>query len=342
MGDAMLGKLIGVLMFALTSFACQEEDLVCSMPGEEREIAQTKISRDCWQYKYKLNCNTESKNDCENIPADDCLFLSEECKDEIKIGEEKFCINHKQNFICGESDDLEEEKLDIVQAKSMNARELTCNMMCLDGNCSAIRKAALEDNKELSDAAGILNGILEAKKDLSGDKLISVFKGSSEHCDKVITGALKCCDLEGWINGRLGFGCNANERNLAKKRKKKKCVEVGPYCAKKIKPFGCVKKRIVYCCYDSIVGRIINQETKRQLGLNNGDPRNPNCGGITLEDLNKVDLSQANFKDFYDEVLVPNIKLPDVQINAQANSQSATNIMKAPNKNGFNKKFKHD
>jgi len=320
---------------------CEEMDSVCTAPGGTREFEGTNVYKPCWAYTYGLNCDKKSKNDCDKISVDDCLFSSEECAEKMKIGDSEVCINKRYTYACEKESTYETEAMALDENPTADVKDLMCKTMCLDGNCSAIKKAAIEVNSELQDAAAVLNGVLNAKKDLEGDKLISVFKGSAEHCDRVITDALKCCDLKGWIEGKLGFGCNAAEKNLAQKRKDKKCVHVGRYCREKLAG-GCIKKRNVYCCYDSIVGRIINQEAKKQLGLNNGTAKNPNCGGITLEDLSKVDLSKANFQDFYDGILAPNIRLPDFQVNSEINTQAATNIMNAPDKNGFNENFKHD
>ena len=261
MGKKMLGKLVAIISIFYSSLLyaeCIEVEANCTIPSQTRKVKGTNVHRDCWQYGYKLDCNNMSKNDCDKISVDDCLFSSEECAEKMKIGDSEVCINKRYTYACEKESTYETDAIALDENPTDDAKDLMCKTMCLDGNCSAIKKAAVEENQELQDAAAVLNGVLDAKKDLEGDKLISVFKGNSEHCDRVITDALKCCDLKGWIEGKLGFGCNAAEKNLAQKRKEKKCVYVGRYCRDKVAG-GCVKKRKVYCCYDSIVGRIMAQ-----------------------------------------------------------------------------------
>ena len=203
-----------------------------------------------------------------------------------------------------------------------------CKMMCLDGNCDAIRRAKTEENQELSEAAAMLNALSEAKKGIEGDTLINVFKGAAETCKKGGFNYLNCCSLKGW-GENFGAECGEEAKNLAKKRRHKKCVKVGKFCSKKIKPFGCATRKTTFCCYDSILAKIINQEAKKQLGIGNGSPQNPICGGLSLEDLQKVDLSKADFSEFYREIVVPSIKLPNVGIDVKINAESATKIKDA-------------
>jgi len=313
-------KLILVMMISMTAFAedCEEQELVCVGGPETREFEGTNVYKDCWQYKYKLNCDKKSKNDCTKISADDCLFAKEECienKDEL-------CLNYRQDFVCEKEEEHEEEREELINTN--NAKTLLCSTMCLDGNCGAIKKAATEENQELTEAAAMLNALSEAKKGIEGNTL-NVFKGKGETCKKEPLNFLNCCSLKGWGES-FGAECGEEAKNLVKKRLHKKCVEVGKFCSKKIRPFGCTTRKTTFCCYDSILAKIINQEAKRQLGIGNGTPQSPNCGGLTLEALEKVDLSKTDFGEFYREIVVPNIKIPSPQIDAKTNAKTAEEI----------------
>ena len=91
---------------------------------------------------------------------------------------------------------------------------------------------------------------------------------------------------------------------------------------------GCVIERTTFCCYDSIIAKIINQEAKKQLGRNNGDAENPSCSGLNKEDLERIDLSNVDFTEFYEEIVVPNINIPNIAIDAKSNADSAAEIAK--------------
>ena len=322
--DKNMFKLIMVvaMIISMAAFAedCEEQELVCVGGPETREFEGTDVYKDCWQYKYKLNCDKKSKNDCAKISADDCLFVKEECiekKDEV-------CLNHRQDFVCEKEEEHEEEREELINTNGPNAKGLLCKTMCLDGDCDAIKKAATEENQELSEAAATLNALSEAKKGIEGNT-VNVFKGGAATCKKDLVNFLNCCSLKGWGES-FGAKCGENAKNLVKKRLHNKCVEVGKFCSKKIKPFGCTSRKTTFCCYDSILAKIINQEAKKQLGISNGTPKVPNCDGVALEDFDKVDLSKADFSEFYREIVVSNINIPDVQIDVKTNTKTAEEI----------------
>ena len=219
------------------------------------------------------------------------------------------------------------EKL-IKEGDNVDGKDLLCAALCLDGNCDAVKKANMEQDKDLTQAVAMLNALKDAKKGILGDDLINVFKGESEHCDKKWKGYTNCCTKFGGWGKALGAGCSPEAKNLAKKRKEKKCVEIGTFCYTKVPILGCVIERTTFCCYDSIIAKIINQEAKKQLGRNNGDAENPSCSGLNKEDLERIDLSNVDFTEFYEEIVVPNINIPNIHIDAKSNADSAAEIAK--------------
>ena len=89
MGEAMLERIKHLLFIAIlliTIFsnnnayaACDEKDLYCSIPGGTRRVNGVDVKRDCWQYKYKMDCARNSKNDCHKIDHDNCTMVAEDC-----------------------------------------------------------------------------------------------------------------------------------------------------------------------------------------------------------------------------------------------------------------------
>ena len=307
---------------------CEEQDIYCSIPGGSKVIEGIEVHRDCWQYKYKMNCNRITKNDCKKIDVNICNFVGEECLHQEKEGDLSYCGNLKRKYACERQIEWEEEKIELIKdGEVVDGKDLLCASLCLDGNCDAVKKAPMEKDNDLSKAAAMLTALKDAKKGIVGDALVNVFKGSAEHCDKKFANYTNCCKLKSW-GGAVGASCSPETKNLAKKRREKKCINLGTYCASK-KAGICGRKRTTFCCYDSIIARIINQEAKRQLGRNNGTAENPECGGLNIEDLEKVDLSKADFKDFYDDIVIPNINIPDVKIDATANAKNTEDITKS-------------
>ncbi len=323
--------LVILLSFLLTdnSFAaCDEKDVYCAIPGGTRRVNGVDVHRGCWQYKYKMDCVRNSKNDCHKMSHNDCTMVAEDCILNEEEGGLKYCGNLKRKFACEREISWEEEKTELIkEGDAKDGKDLLCAALCLDGNCDAVKKADMEKDNDLTQAAAMLNALKDAKKGIIGDDLINVFKGSDEHCDKKITSYTNCCTKMGGWGKALGAKCSPEAKNLAKKRKGKKCVKIGIFCKSKFLG-ACVIKRTAFCCYDSIISKIINQEAKKQLGRNNGDAEHPNCTGLSKEDLEKIDLENVDFTEFYDEIVAPNINIPNIQIDAKSNAGAADDIAK--------------
>lgn len=91
--------------------------------------------------------------------------------------------------------------------------------------------------------------------------------------------------------------CEEEEFMLGAKKETKVCHFVGSYCASD-SPFGCVEKRESYCCFNSPLGRIIQEQARPQLGQEWGDAKNPQCEGLRIEDLPKIDWSQIDISEW--------------------------------------------
>lgn len=91
--------------------------------------------------------------------------------------------------------------------------------------------------------------------------------------------------------------CSEDELGLAVDVDLLKTHYVGSYCAKK-SVLGCVEKRQSYCVFSSPLARIINEQARPQLGRNWGTPKTPDCSGITLDEMNRLDWSQIDLGEW--------------------------------------------
>ena len=66
----------------------------------------------------------------------------------------------------------------------------------------------------------------------------------------------------------------------------------------------CIEKRQTYCCYQSPLSRIMNEQIRKQgdiLGVEFdgfGTPREPKCAGIPLEKVDKVDWDRIDLSEW--------------------------------------------
>lgn len=93
------------------------------------------------------------------------------------------------------------------------------------------------------------------------------------------------------------YKCEPEEFELATKKDTKSCHYAGSYCADEV--LGqCLEKRESYCCYNSPLSRIINEQIRPQLARPFGDPKNPDCGGITVSEVGSIDWSKVDLGEW--------------------------------------------
>lgn len=97
---------------------------------------------------------------------------------------------------------------------------------------------------------------------------------------------------------RLIWECTEDEFTLGVQRALKACHRVGSYCRKSV--FGaCIESRDSYCCFNSPLSRILNEQLRGPAGLGGyGRAKNPNCAGIPVAALAEVDWSRVDLSEW--------------------------------------------
>jgi len=153
-------------------------------------------------------------------------------------------------------------------------------------------------------------GINDKKNDGEVDEngckgTVYIFNGRDLRCRPpgFQTGFSDCCKkTKTWFG--LGY-CNQSEKELAALRSWGKldgqCHYVGKYCAVKVLGI-CLQKKKTYCCFNSVLARIVQEQGREQLGLDWGSPKSPNCRGFTPEEFQKLDFSKMDFSEWYSDL----------------------------------------
>ena len=95
----------------------------------------------------------------------------------------------------------------------------------------------------------------------------------------------------------LAFPCEEEEYELSARRHTRVCHYNGSYC--KTEVLGtCIEKRKSYCCYNSPLSRIIQEQVKLQGVGSWGTAKHPNCDGLTLPQLSLVDWDAVDFSEW--------------------------------------------
>ena len=104
--------------------------------------------------------------------------------------------------------------------------------------------------------------------------------------------------------------CEQAEQVLAMKRDNRLCHGVGSYCSSRLPIIRlCIETTESYCCFNSRLARILNEQGRAQLGRGWGGPESPDCSGFTVAQLQGLDFSRMDLSEFYGEIAPT---LPDV------------------------------
>ncbi|MGO4158717.1 conjugal transfer protein TraN [Cupriavidus sp. YAF13] len=96
--------------------------------------------------------------------------------------------------------------------------------------------------------------------------------------------------------------CKEDDNLLAMRKGQGLCTRVGSYCGSK--QLGvCLEKKEGYCCFNSKLSRIINEQGRPQLGKGWGDPANPDCSGFLIDEFTQLDFGTMNLEEFYQDVI---------------------------------------
>lgn len=102
--------------------------------------------------------------------------------------------------------------------------------------------------------------------------------------------------------GHMVYSCEEEEIELGFARQARRCTYVGKYCRKSVGfgPFEtCIETREVHCCFNSAFSRIFMEGAREQQDSRDfGTPKEPNCSGLTIEEVSSVDQSQIDLSEW--------------------------------------------
>ena len=114
------------------------------------------------------------------------------------------------------------------------------------------------------------------------------------------------------------LSCEDAEQVPAMKRDNRLCHGVGSYCSMRLPIIRtCIETTETYCCFNSRLSRIINEQGRAQLGRGWGGAQGPDCSGFALTQLQALDFSRLDLSEFYAEIAPTLPNLGDLQQRAQ-------------------------
>lgn len=269
--------------------ACALQSEVCtSSEPVTRAVDGISITRPCWAWERAYQCNrTGQANDCAELDGNAaCSFVREDC-----LTEEVPCPTVDRVYRCPLPPAPSAEKQFICDG----------DIYCIGGECETIDR---QPNAEFRDAVVALNAAAQAGREFDADTL-SLFKGERETCRKKVFGLLNCCAGKAFplipgANLLVALGCNSEELLLHQRDATGLCAYVGSYCSDSVLGI-CVTKKKVYCCFESKLSRILQEQGRPQLNKPWDKPKRETCQGFSIEEFARLDLSRMDFSEVYAE-----------------------------------------
>ncbi|MFH8136378.1 type-F conjugative transfer system mating-pair stabilization protein TraN [Pantoea osteomyelitidis] len=261
----------------------------CVEPGGNRTVVVEgktyNIHQNCWKWQDIYLTQTETEGTCGEYMRDPaCTVTRSQCADTV----DGFCVSQQVTYSC-------------ERKKTGNGQICGGEFFCTDGSCA---QGQTGTSNMFGQAVSVLAAVAAAGKDvaeLNGEN-VRAFTGEAKSCKKMAAGFNNCCKDSGWGQDVGLSSCSSDEKALGKAKEKKLTVYVGEYCSKK--DLGvCLEKKRGYCQFDSKLARIVQEQGRRdQLGVGFGSGKSPDCRGITVDELQRLDFGRMNFSDFYSDL----------------------------------------
>ena len=276
---------------------CTLDTEICTDADPQTRIVNgVSVTRPCWEWQRSYTCTSrETATDCSDIESQStCRFLREEC-----LTDEVPCETWERIYEC-------------PLPETDSTRQYVCDgdVYCIDGSCETIERTA---NDEFKDAAVALHAMDEARGQFDPNTL-TLFRGTRNTCSSKVFGVLNCCKGKGFplipgISLLVALGCDREEVLLHQRDAQGLCAYVGTYCSDSFLGV-CLTKKKVYCCFESKLSRILQEQGRQQLNKPWGKPKTEQCLGFTIDEFSRLDLSKMDFSEVYAE-FTDAARLPD-------------------------------
>lgn len=205
---------------------------------------------------------------------------------------EKSFIERSQ-VVINKNDSLIQKANDLNKNADQTLQD--SNAFCKEGNCA---DTTYSPSPDFNTAIANLSAGAAASKDFDGQH---IFSGAKQECRKAGIGFSDCCKNTGWGQDVNLASCTANEKTVAMTKLAGGCHYVGKYCSHQVLG-ACRLWKQSYCCFDSKLARIVQEQGRGQLNIVWASPKHPDCRGFTADELQHVNFSIIDFTEYYQDI----------------------------------------
>ena len=244
------------------------------------------VYRDSWERMLIFSCSPKENSKCAALREEGGILQFKTC---LKESEEGECLKWEKTYDLG-------KKAPFTQQEALFKEEDLFAIGQFD--------PSYDKNTDFGKVVSTLAIFSEMEDEPSSfdPALASVFSGCSKKCRRSFDSKnlFDCCFHKGegerglFIGEYLG-SCNQEEKDLYLAAKEGKCKRVGS-----IKEL--LQTKHVYCCFPSRLSRIVQEAGRQQLGLSFGSAEKPNCQGLSIEEIGRIDFEKIDFSEFIEEL----------------------------------------
>ena len=266
--------------------SCHVDRARCLEPSATKDIDGIPVSAPCWQTDEHNQCGAPMSESCCALEREGCTQSASRCDRE----EGERCTDYQETWSCPNKQSI--------------GTGLQCGQRfyCMDGSCQGTthdkNKDAGKSITELSALASAAEDVKRQGADPTSDpNNLTIFAGRAAHCREVVLGALNCCADRGWAKG-IFVNCNAEEKALGHaKEQGGLVVALGRYCSAKVLGV-CTEHKKGYCIFPSRIADDVQVGGRQaQLGRGFGEPKTPDCSGLSPSDMGRLDFDRIDFSN---------------------------------------------
>ncbi len=268
-----------------------ERGEACLDANVTKVIDGISIQHACWGKSMQYRCLSNTHSSCGALINQHCTQTLSTCV-EKNFG---VCTRYSETFECAEERCVSQPDICMPE------------LPCTDGSCDT---TTAEQSHDMGEGVSRLGALIGAASTVSDNQIASgspqIFTGEAIDCEKYVLGFRDCCTDSGW--GDWVKNCPAELQALQKAKADNRAVYLGRYKKHKLD----LDHHYAYCVFPSKLGAIIQIEgRKNQLGISFGKAQEPDCKGITPEQLERINFEKLNLSPI-EQDFMSRFQAPDV------------------------------
>ncbi len=261
------------------SSICALTKSICTEPGGNRVFNGVSVYQPCWNTQNNYSCAPADDHSCDSLVSSGCSTINLHCTETYNGA----CVQYENTMSC--------------PVQTCKSNDVICgeHSFCMDGNCylssPSQNKNFGKDEAQFAAASNSADAISQNQTTLQA------FSGKSTSCSLAPIGFLNCCANKGWGKELDLASCSTKEKELGQAKQHGYAIYIGKYCSYKILGV-CTEHRKGYCVFNGLLAKDIQQQGRaQQLNIGFGSAKSPDCSGISVNDLQKINFSKIDFSN---------------------------------------------